>query len=416
MGDHRPHGNAALAQAADRPRAGPALADVPGLVRGAIRRRCMGDARQDPTPAMDGLPALVPPRAAAGGPQRASRQDRAAARRRCGRADPRHAGRSRAARAGAPRGAGHRPRRPGRPGRAGVRAPPAAPLVGAFVRCDGLRRAGGQTGGRDRRGRVGHGFGRHRAGSRRRERRSADPPPRPAPHQQGQGRGQPGAGPWPPASAGRLEMAHPPLHQCRAGAAAARQHAARVAAPERALQPRLPLAGRGRAQRCPARDDAQGRVSPRLPDLFDGLSPRLGGAPRVQRARAARAPLARSLHAPPRRGRRGTERLARPRPRLRIAREDARPAAGTVARALLLLPGVAHARQRLGRHPGHQRRRAPAGAGHRRAAVPGRHRRPLRRDAGLRRAGDLRRRVDARAAAAVRAGRRGRLPAREAAR
>lgn len=82
-------------------------------------------------------------------------------------------------------------------------------------------------------------------------------------------------------------------------------------------------------------------------------------------------------------------------------REDARPAAGTVARALLLLPGVAHARQRLGRHPGHQRRRAPAGAGHRRAAVPGRHRRPLRRDAGLRRAGDLRRRVDARAAAAV---------------
>lgn len=343
---------------------------------------------------MDGLPALVPPRAAAGGPQRASGQDCAAARRRCGRADDRHAGRTGAARTGAPRGAGHRPRRPGRPGSAGVRAPPAAPVVGAFVRCDGLRRAGGQTCGRDRRGCVGHGFGRHRTGSRRGERRSADPPARPAPHQQGQGRGQPGAGPWPPASARRMEMAHPPLHQCRAGATAARQHAARIAAPERALQSRLPRAGRGRAQRRPARGDAQGRVPPRLPDLFDGLSLRLGGPPRIQCARAACAPLARPPHAPPRRGRHGTERLARPRPRLRIPREDARPAAGSVARALLLLPGIAHARQRLGRHPGHQRRRAPAGAGHRGAAVPGGHRRPLRRDADLCRAGDLRRRMD----------------------
>ena len=77
------------------------------------------------------------------------------------------------------------------------------------------------------------------------QRAPAGAPRRPAAHQQGQGRRQPRLRRRLRAPAGRMEMAHPPLHQRPAGAAAAQQHAARLAPPERALPPRRRDRGRG---------------------------------------------------------------------------------------------------------------------------------------------------------------------------
>ena len=98
--------------------AGPALG-IPSLtlsrlVRGAVRPRRLGGARQDPAPAVDGLPALVPRRAGAAGVERPSRHRPAAARRRPVELAVDVAGRPRRA-----------------PGRAGSWSPPAAPASAA---------------------------------------------------------------------------------------------------------------------------------------------------------------------------------------------------------------------------------------------------------------------------------------------
>ena len=214
--------------------AGPALgipvADLPRLVRGAVRPRRMGRARQDPAPAVDGLPALVPRGARAAGAQRPSRH--------------RRAGRAATASSSSPsRPTAARRRAPGRAascvatGRAGLGGPSLPAFAEALPRTrwahssddNDYAALAGPARRRRRRRRLGDGQRRDRARSRRRARAPAGAPRRPAAHQQGQGRRQPGLRRGLRAPARRLEMAHPPLHQHAAGAAAAQQHAARLA-------------------------------------------------------------------------------------------------------------------------------------------------------------------------------------------
>ena len=103
----------------------PARADVPRVVRSAIRPRRVGRALQDSAHAMDGLPALVPARARPAGAQRHHARRAAPARRRPARA--RRARQRRSADAArAARGARHRPRRAWRPLRTARRATRAA--------------------------------------------------------------------------------------------------------------------------------------------------------------------------------------------------------------------------------------------------------------------------------------------------
>ena len=153
---------------------------------------------------------------------------------------------------GAPRRARHRPRRPRRARAARVRRGLAALALGAFVRRQRLFAARRATRRRGRRGCLGDGQRRHRARSRRRAGAPAGASSRPATHQQGQGRRPPRLRAGLRAPRRRLEMAHPPLHQPPAGAAAAQQHAARLAPLERALPSRRRhrRGGGARAARC----------------------------------------------------------------------------------------------------------------------------------------------------------------------
>ena len=81
VGHVRADGHAALAEAARGPRSA-CRADVPRVVRSAIRPRRVGRALQDSAHAMDGLPALVPARARPAGAQRHHARRAAPARRR----------------------------------------------------------------------------------------------------------------------------------------------------------------------------------------------------------------------------------------------------------------------------------------------------------------------------------------------
>ena len=164
------------------------VADLSRLVRGAVRARRLGRARQDPAPAMDGLPALVPPGARRAGRERASCH-RPRRRRRLGRAGAR--GRAPARAAWARRSCSP----PAAPASAGL-GPPMfrgldAPLV-AHSSDDNDSASCAACGRRDRRRRVGDGQRRDRARGRRRAGRPAGAPARPAAHQQGQGHRQSG--------------------------------------------------------------------------------------------------------------------------------------------------------------------------------------------------------------------------------
>ena len=97
----------------------------------------------------------------------------------------------------------------------------------------------------------------------------------------GKGAGNPGFVRGLRAPARRLEMAHPPLHQHAAGAAAAQQHAARLAPRERALPPRRRDRGRRRARRRAAGAHVGRADRARLPDLRHRLHP--DGVPLVAR-------------------------------------------------------------------------------------------------------------------------------------
>ena len=322
VGDDRADGDAAQPEAARRPGARHPVADLPRLVRGAVRPRRVGRARQDPAPAMDGLPALVPPRARAAGAQRPSR-DR-----------PRAAGDATADGLVALRTRGRRPRDRARSraascvatGRAGLGGPSLPAFADALPRTrwahssddnDYAQLAGLRV------GVVGAGASAMDSAATALEAgaahvhllvRRADLPR----INKGKGAGNPGLRAGLRAPARRLEMAHPPLHQRAAGAAAAQQHAARLAprrtrtstsaSRSRAVETRRRAAGAhlGRADRA------------RLPDLRDRLQGRLAPAADAAPHRAVHPDLEGPLPAAGRRRRQRARRVARPRAGVRV--------------------------------------------------------------------------------------------------
>ena len=201
----------------------------------------------------------------------------------------------------------------------------------------------------------------------------------------GKGAGNPGFVAGYVAPAARLEMAHPPLHQHPAGAAAAQQHAARLAPRERALPPRRRDRRRRGAQRRAAGAHVGRADRARLPDLRDRLRDRLAATADAAPHRAVHPGLEGPL--PPARRRRRTP-SSRNRPTSAPAFEfqprEGMRLPGPRARALPQLSGDAVARRDHRRHPGDQRRRAAARRPARRASVRRGHRAPLRADGGLR--------------------------------
>ncbi len=153
---------------AHRPRAGPAVAHLPCVVRGPVRAGGLDGDGQDPAPAVDGLPGLVPPRDGRGRAQRHGR-DRHSSADRCHRRAPRPRARRQGERSVLARRV---VLATGRDGLGGPAIPAfvqraAALEMGALLRRDGLRPAQGPARGRGRRGLLGHGRCRHRAGGRR---------------------------------------------------------------------------------------------------------------------------------------------------------------------------------------------------------------------------------------------------------
>ena len=149
--------------------------------------------------------------------------------------------------------AGDRARRARRSVRAGDRAPRRPAILGALGgrhRFCGVAR---QACRRGRRRRFGDGQCGDGAGGRRRSPRPVHPPPRHPAHQQVHRHRQPRRRARVRGAARRVEVAIPALRAGRADAAAARQHAAGVAASERPFPPRQPdpLARAGR--RCAGR-------------------------------------------------------------------------------------------------------------------------------------------------------------------
>ena len=375
MGHLCPHGDAALAQEPHRARARHPRPDLPGLASRAIRRSRLGRGRQDPPHDVDGLPPLVSP--CAGHPRREwcrAARSRTAGRRPGLRAALRPGRRGTCA--GPPCGAGQRTRRPRRKVHPRQRPAPAAGALGPHLGRHRLRRTARQGRGRDRCRRVGHGQRRHGAGKRRGPGRPLHPPCRHPPHQQAHRREQSGSRPRLPGAGRGLETPGDALLARFGPAAAPRQRAAGLAPPERLFPPRQPPAHAGTGGRTGAHRHPQGRIPGRSADRRDGVLGRPGPAPRTGDDCPPHPPLDR----PPRmRARRkppcgSPGRTARPRAGFRIPEQ--RPVAPSRPRpcALLQLRRSAQPRQGFRRCAGRERGRQTPGPGHRRHAVPRRHR------------------------------------------
>ncbi len=397
LGDVRAHADAALAQDAGRPRARPARADVPRLLRGAARRGGLGGAGQDPARAVDGVPGLVSPRARPAGAQR---RRSCATCRRTARTCWRWTWRARTARAACspatwcwpaaatawaapscpsrcaacPAASGRTPRRTidfaalrGR--RVGVVGGSASAMDNAataleagcarldlFVRRPDIPRVNALTG-------IGspglvHGFAGlpdawkwrflHHALGRQ------TPPPRDS-----------------TLRVSRHPHAHFHLGSPLLPARARRASALRVRTPKGALRLDLLI-------------------------LATGFHFDLSRRPELARLRAAHPPVARPLRPAGGAGQRRAGRQPGPGARLRVPRAHARRLPGAGARPLLQPPRHAQPRQARRRHPRGQRRGGAPGPRHRAGPVRGGPRAAPCRAGGLRHAGAPRRRVDRR--------------------